>query len=927
MSFANKWRARPADGRSVHIVIRWIGDASRRVARRQLRRVTVPLLLMLVCGVVVLAIRRLGAELSYHDLVHAVRHTPMSRIGAALGMTALSYLALAGTDWCAVRYARVRPPLRVLALASFCGYALGNATGFGSLSGAAVRYRIYSVVGVPALAIAQAVAYLACAFTAGATLIASIVVLWKAPDLAAAAVVPSNTLRIAAAVTLILFAGLVLLLYAPAAAARLGGRAPAWARLAIRRVGFKGALPAWARPSFGRLGLRAALPPRARAAAGRLRLPSFGSVALQLLFTALDLAAAGAVLWSLLPAGRPPFLSFVAVYVVALLLGAATHLPGGIGVFEAVMLSALASRVPASEVAAALLCYRVIYFLLPVCAAAALLAGYETRRAASAKPVAGAVAPVVRAAARLTPTFLGVLVFVAGAVLIFSGATPAFSSRIALLESAVPLWLVEASNFLGSVAGVVLLFVARGLLRRLDGAWGLALLLAVAGLLFSLASGVAVIQASLFGFLITVLLLSRRQFRRPTSLLRQPMSARWLVAVALVIVISVGLLFFAYQDVQYTRALWWEFAFDAKAPRALRAVMGASVAAMALAIWQLLRPPGGRTRMPMDAEMEAAARILQGQPHAAANLALVGDKSFMFSQSGAAFLMYSRRGRTWVALYDPVGPRTEWRGLVRQFVEMVEAQRGRAAFYEVRPENLPLYLDAGLNIRKLGEEAVVDLSSFSLDGPARSGLRYARKRALRDGLAFEFVPAAGAAALLPQLGDISNAWLEQRCAREKGFSVARFEPRFICTQPVALLRDGGRPVAFVTVMTTRSQAEAALGLMRHRPGIGRYGMEFLLTELLLELQRQGYRSFSLGMAPLGGVEVHPLGAAWHRIGHLFRSVGGRLYNFQGLRSFKSKFDPAWEPRYLAASGTLGPYLALADTAVIASRGLRGVFAR
>ena len=81
----------------------------------------------------------------------------------------------------------------------------------------------------------------------------------------------------------------------------------------------------------------------------------------------------------------------------------------------------------------------------------------------------------------------------------------------------------------------------------------------------------------IFVFLAVVLILARRQFVRPTSLLEQSMSPRWLLAVAAVIAIAVALLFFAYSGMQYTHALWWEFAFDARAPRALRAVTGAAV--------------------------------------------------------------------------------------------------------------------------------------------------------------------------------------------------------------------------------------------------------------------------------------------------------------------------------------------------------------
>jgi phosphatidylglycerol lysyltransferase len=318
---------------------------------------------------------------------------------------------------------------------------------------------------------------------------------------------------------------------------------------------------------------------------------------------------------------------------------------------------------------------------------------------------------------------------------------------------------------------------------------------------------------------------------------------------------------------------------------------------------------------------------VRNQERANANLALLGDKHFLFSASGASFMMYAKRGRSWIALFDPVGPRVEWRELIGSFVEMVHSFGGRAAFYQITPENLPLYLDAGLSVLKLGEEARVDLASFDLHGSARAELRYALRRGQRDGLMLELVPPDTVVPLLPELEKISNAWLSARDTREKGFSVARFEPDFVAEQQAAVLYQGTKPVAFATVMTTAQSKEAALGLMRHLPEAPRYAMEFLFLQLILRLKERGYCTLDLGMSPLSGLDVHPLSSRWNRLALWFERNGAPLYNFRGLRIFKSKFSPTWEPRYLAASGMLGPYFALADTAIIVGRGLRGVFGR
>ena len=290
---------------------------------------------------------------------------------------------------------------------------------------------------------------------------------------------------------------------------------------------------------------------------------------------------------------------------------------------------------------------------------------------------------------------------------------------------------------------------------------------------------------------------------------------------------------------------------------------------------------------------------------------------------------FGTHGRTWAALGDPVGTPTEWSELVWRFIELADSHGSRAAFYQIPASSLPLYLDAGLKILKLGEEARVFLPSFTLEGSERANLRYALKRGERDRLQFEMISPEHVASILDQLESVSNAWLSKYIAGdEKRFSVAAFRRDFVLSQPVALVRENGKVVAFATVMTTELRDEVTVGLMRHKPGAtSRYAMEYLFIRLIQCFREQGYRTFSLGMVPLSGFQAHRLAPQWHRLARVIWSFGRRFYNFQGLRAFKEKFDPAWEPRYLAASGWFGTYLALIDIAALIGGGVRATLGR
>lgn len=820
-------------------------------------------------------LRGLLAQVRYADILNQIAATPATKLVWAVGATALSFLALSGYDASGLRYIGVKIKRSALLLTSFIAYALGNSIGLGVLTGGAVRMRLYAAAGVEPGKIAALIAFNAGAFFLGMMAFGAAGLLWGATDVAAVAHLPAWLLRLISATTLAGIGAFIVLCVFRRSVMVLGR---------------------W-----------------------ELRLPPAKLALMQLVISAVDLAATAAVLWVLLPEGVVALPTFAVFFVIGIALGVISHVPGGIGVFEATILLACAGRAPPEQIAGALVLYRAIYFLLPLSLAATLLAVYELR--------SGAAAPVGRAAVKLSPLLLAALTLVGGSMLLISGVTPATDDAADLLSLHVPLTLVEAAHLIGSIAGVAMLFVARGLLARLDAAWWAALILSVLAGILAIPKGIAVSEAALLGLLAILLVISRKQFDRTSALFAMTFERGWWLSIALVLAVCTWLLFFVYQDVSYTDQLWWQFEFNANAPRSLRALMAVALTVLAVALWQMFREPKGRAALPTAADLERAASIVQQQASAESCLALMGDKSLLFSQSGKAFIMFGKRGRSWVSLFDPVGPHSEWPELIWRFIEMADVHGGRAAFYQVKPQSLPLYLDAGLRAFKLGEEAHVPLADFSLKGPRRANLRQSVNRAEREALSFEVMQPHAGAAVLTELRSISNEWLNAQNTREKGFSLGTFEESYVARLPVAVVRQRERIVAFATLLSTGAQHEASVDLMRHVTDMPVGTMDFLFARLLLHFQAAGYQRFGLGMAPMSGMASHELASRWHRLGRFAFERGERFYNFRGLRSFKQKFDPVWEARYLAAPGGIAPLFALADIAALISGGVKGVIAK
>ncbi|HUR33147.1 MAG TPA: phosphatidylglycerol lysyltransferase domain-containing protein, partial [Vicinamibacterales bacterium] len=388
---------------------------------------------------------------------------------------------------------------------------------------------------------------------------------------------------------------------------------------------------------------------------------------------------------------------------------------------------------------------------------------------------------------------------------------------------------------------------------------------------------------------------------------------------------SVWLGFFAFKHVNYSGQLWWEFALRGEASRFLRGSVGAAVVILLFGVARLVRPAPHEVLEPSPDDLRDAGAIIARQPRTSAQLVYLRDKGVIFNEDRTGFVMYGVQGRTWVALGDPIGPDEAVSGLIRQFLERCHDFDGVPVFYEVSTAHLHRYADFGLTFAKVGEEARVDLGAFSLEGPRGARYRQSIRRLEKDGGQFEIVPAADVRPLLPELRAVSDDWLKTRAGTEKGFSLGFFDDEYVARFPVAIVRFQGHIVAFANIWQGADGGELSVDLMRFDARAPKGVMEALFANLLRWAKAQGYRWFVLGMAPLSGIEQSPAASLWNRLGAFLYRHGESMYHFQGLRAYKEKFDPVWEPHYLAYPGGMKLPRILADVSALVAGGYRRIF--
>jgi phosphatidylglycerol lysyltransferase len=422
----------------------------------------------------------------------------------------------------------------------------------------------------------------------------------------------------------------------------------------------------------------------------------------------------------------------------------------------------------------------------------------------------------------------------------------------------------------------------------------------------------------------------RDAFPRNARLSRMEITPGWLVSAACA-VLGAGLLgVWSFQHADYADQPWWRVMADADAARAIRAWAGAALALFAFGLWRLFvsaaTPPVVGEADPRFARVRAIlAKAEAAEP--GSNLALLGDKRFLFSNSGDSFLMFAVRGRSWIALGGPVGRRDERLELLWRFRELADSHAARPGLYGLNADDLPDVVELGFSIQKVGESAAVPLETFSIEGRKRGNLRRAWRKAAEEGATFEVVEGEALTPLLPQLQAISDQWLGHQAGGEKGFSMGAFRANYVSEFPVAVVRDQGRPVAFATLWTTAAHSAFSMDLMRYADDAPKNIMDYLFVELIAWGRAQGYEAFEFGMAPLAGLEDRPLAPIISRVGNLLYERGEEIYNFQGVRRYKDKYDPVWQSRYIAAPHKWTIPLLLADVGLLSSGGMANLAKR
>ncbi len=512
--------------------------------------------------------------------------------------------------------------------------------------------------------------------------------------------------------------------------------------------------------------------------------------------------------------------------------------------------------------------------------------------------------------------------------------------RHTLLQDVFPLEFVQLSRFLALLIGFALIVSSLNIYKRKKRALGLVILLSGASVVFHLTKGLDYQEAAFSLLLVVLLLAIRKSFTVKSEV---PRLSGTLVRLALAVAVAVlyGVLGFWFLDQRHFGIDFntWDSIRNTISVLTLNTPAGLvpltryahwflnsldliTITTILYVLFTLFRPVLYRLAT-LPHERSLAEGILDRHGRSSLDVFKIApDKASFFSPSERGFLSYRMGGRYAVVLGDPVGPEEEIPVLVRDFRDLCDENDWRLVFHQTPPDFLDVYLRAGFKKLKIGDEAIVDLAAFNLEGKSKKHLRHYTNQLDAAGFKTAFLEAPLSDEALDRLKAVSDDWLKIGGRRERTFTLGAFSRSATRSTPVFVaLSPEGRTEAFVNIIRDYAPGETTVDLMRHRRDAPAGIMDYLLIKLFERQSAAGFRRFSLGLAPMAGFQEHEEPSREERAVHLFLQRMNFLFSYSGLLQHKKKFATSWEPRYTTYRNVLDlPGMAIAIARVSELRG-------
>ncbi len=509
-----------------------------------------------------------------------------------------------------------------------------------------------------------------------------------------------------------------------------------------------------------------------------------------------------------------------------------------------------------------------------------------------------------------------VLTFFLGIVNIISVLTPAIQSRVNAVLEFLPLYAVHVSNYFVLTAGLFLLVISAFLLKGLKTTWYIALSLTLFSLVGHLTKAIDYEEAFLAGIAFLALVMTRHQYFVKSHPKWEQIGILTALASmgAVIIYGTVGFYFLdkkyfnidfnLLQSVKYSLQNFFMIRGDDLQTTHkfgtdfLLSIRIAGFLSLSFLLYTLVRPYVLKPKTD-DAEKDKAVELVKRFGKSGLDyFKTYQDKLYFFGENGSGFLSFRIAGTYAAVLENPVCPDEKaMRSVILAFDRFCLDNGLRSFYYRVPEQSISTYESIGKKTLIIGQEAIIDLKMFTLDGGSKKSIRNACNKALENGYFARIHTPPVKEGLLQKIKAVSDDWLDETEFREMAFAQGYFDIKQLRRETLITIENHEeKVVAFLNLIPDYAPGEVTFDLIRRSGDAPNGIVDFLLVETIRYLASRGYRSLNLGFAPMSGIEK---GRDFPEKSLKFAYEKIRTFSsFKGLRDFKDKFGPEWNNSYL-----------------------------
>lgn len=584
-------------------------------------------------------------------------------------------------------------------------------------------------------------------------------------------------------------------------------------------------------------------------------------------------------------------------YVIATLLLVISPFLRGIGAIEFSLTMVLKHYgYSISEALAITLIYRLFEFWIPI--------------------AAGIVSFLLRKGNMLLRVAPALLMFLLGIVNIISVLTPALRYRVRLLREFLPLETIHVSNYMVFILGLLAIITSAFLFKGLKNAWRFAVLLSVLSLIGNLLKAIDYEEASVAFFALLVLWFTRKQYYiKHNKRLQRFGIETSLIILGSVIVYGVigfyfldkrhfGIDFSLFESIKHTFLNFILLDVDTLQARTrfgsvfLNTIHISGVVSIGLLFYALIKPYFITVKQDNEDFLNAAEIIKKFGSSPVDYFKMSEDKLFYFGDQVEGLVAYRVAGSYAIVLDEPVcaGPK-EKLTLLEEFESFCLESGLKSAYYRVEENSLELFREIGKKSLIIGQEAVIDLQSFTLEGKDKRSMRNGLNSIAKKGLktVIHYPPIKDG--LLQKLKFVSNDWLQTTKREEIVFTQGMFEWEKLKQQTIITIENEDEQVfGFLNIIPDFAPDEATYDLIRKTSDAPGGVTDALIIALIEYCKSKNIRYLNLGLAPLSGIE-QAKGLPEKTLKFAYEKFQ-QFRHYRGLRDFKEKFSPRWSNKYL-----------------------------